>query len=69
MSGVRRIKYSALRQIDGYQQHLSTGRTAMSHQHELYQWIDTVVMHLPSLSKPQVTGLAFLSFGMKHTRL
>jgi hypothetical protein len=31
---------------------------------ELYQWIDTVVMRFPSLSKPQATGLALWSFGM-----
>ncbi|GEM_PF-907781 len=25
---------------------------------ELYQWIDTIVMRFPSLSKPQALGLA-----------
>jgi hypothetical protein len=36
----------------------------MSRHPELYQWIDTVVMHFPSLSKPQALGLALWSFGM-----
>ena len=36
----------------------------MSRPDELYQWIDTVVMRFPSLSKPQATGLALWSFGM-----
>ena len=36
----------------------------MSRQAELYQWIDTVVMRFPSLSKPQALGLALWSFGM-----
>jgi hypothetical protein len=33
----------------------------MSRQPELYQWIDTVVMRFPSLSKPQALGLALWS--------
>ena len=36
----------------------------MSRHPELYQWIDTVVMRFPSLSKPQALGLALWSFGM-----
>lgn len=36
----------------------------MSRQPELYQWIDTVTAHFPSLSKPQALGLALWSFGM-----
>ena len=36
----------------------------MSRQPELYQWIDTIVMRFPSLSKPQALGLALWSFGM-----
>ena len=36
----------------------------MSRQPELYQWINTVVMRFPSLSKPQALGLALWSFGM-----
>lgn len=38
----------------------------MSRHPELYQWIDTVVMRFPSLSKPQALGLALWSFGKKH---
>jgi hypothetical protein len=33
----------------------------MSRHPELYQWIDTVVMRFPSLSKPQALGLALWS--------
>ena len=40
----------------------------MSRQPELYQWIDTVVMRFPSLSKPQALGLALWSFGMIMAR-
>ena len=40
----------------------------MSRHPELYQWIDTVVMRFPSLSKPQALGLALWSFGMVITR-
>ena len=40
----------------------------MSRQPELYQWIDTVVMRFPSLSKPQALGLALWSFGMVIAR-
>jgi len=36
----------------------------MSRQPELYQWIDTVAMRFPSISKPQAMGLALWSFGM-----
>lgn len=36
----------------------------MSRHPQLYQWIDTVVMRLPSLSKPQALGLALWSFGV-----
>ena len=36
----------------------------MSRHPQLYQWIDTVVMRFPSLSKPQALGLALWSFGM-----
>ena len=36
----------------------------MSRHPELYQWIDTIVMRFPSLSKPQALGLALWSFGM-----
>ncbi|ASF46757.1 hypothetical protein [Methylovulum psychrotolerans] len=35
---------------------------------ELYQWIDTIAMHFPSLSKPQALGLALWSFGMVVAR-
>ena len=35
---------------------------------QLYQWIDTVVMRFPSLSKPQALGLALWSFGMVIAR-
>ena len=31
---------------------------------QLYQWIDTVVIRFPSLSKPQALCLALWSFGM-----
>ena len=40
----------------------------MSRQPQLYQWIDTVVMRFPSLSKPQALGLALWSFGMVFAR-
>ena len=40
----------------------------MSRHPELYQWIDTVVMRFPSLSKPQAMGLALWSFGMVIAR-
>ena len=40
----------------------------MSRHPELYQWIDTVVMRFPSLSKPQALGLALWSFGMVIAR-
>lgn len=40
----------------------------MSRHPELYQWIDTVVMRFPSLSKPQALGLALWSFGMVIVR-
>jgi len=40
----------------------------MSRHPQLYQWIDTVVMHFPSLSKPQPLGLALWSFGMVIAR-
>ena len=40
----------------------------MSRHSELYQWIDTVVMRFPSLSKPQALGLALWSFGMVIAR-
>ena len=40
----------------------------MSRQPQLYQWIDTVVMRFPSLSKPQALGLALWSFGMVIAR-
>ncbi len=36
----------------------------MSRNPELYQWVDTVAMRFPSLSKPQAFGLAIWSFGM-----
>ena len=36
----------------------------MSRQPELYQWIDTVATHFPTISKPQAMGLALWSFGM-----
>ncbi|MFM8445393.1 MAG: transposase [Methylococcus sp.] len=36
----------------------------MSRHPELYQWIDTVVMRFPPLTKPQAVGLALWSFGM-----
>ncbi|ASF47609.1 hypothetical protein [Methylovulum psychrotolerans] len=35
---------------------------------ELYQWIDTIAMHFPSLSKPEALGLALWSFGMVVAR-
>src|SRR5450759_847708 len=41
----------------------------MSRHPQLYQWIDTVVMRFPSLSKPQALGLALWSFGMVHCPL
>ena len=31
---------------------------------ELFQWIDTVAMRFPTLSKPLALGLAMWSFGM-----
>ncbi|WP_198328306.1 hypothetical protein [Methylovulum psychrotolerans] len=34
----------------------------------LYQWIDTIAMHFPSLSKPEALGLALWSFGMVVAR-
>ena len=40
----------------------------MSRHPQLYQWIDTVVMRFPSLSKPQALGLALWSFGMVIAR-
>jgi hypothetical protein len=40
----------------------------MSRHPELYQWIDTVVMRFPTLSKPQALGLALWSFGMVIAR-
>jgi len=40
----------------------------MSRQPELYQWIDTVVTHFPTISKPQAMGLALWSFGMVLAR-
>lgn len=40
----------------------------MSRHPELDQWIDTVVMRFPSLSKPQALGLALWSFGMVIAR-
>jgi hypothetical protein len=40
----------------------------MSRHPELYQWIDTVFMRFPSLSKPQAFGLALWSFGMVIAR-
>ena len=40
----------------------------MSRHPELYQWVDTVVMRFPSLSKPQALGLALWSFGMVLAR-
>ena len=40
----------------------------MSRHPQLYQWIDTVVMRFPSLSKPQGLGLALWSFGMVLAR-
>ena len=40
----------------------------MSRYPELYQWIDTVVMRFPSLSKPQALGLGLWSFGMVIAR-
>lgn len=40
----------------------------MSRHPELYQWIDTVVMRFPALSKPQAVGLALWSFGMVIAR-
>ena len=40
----------------------------MSRQPELCQWIDTVVMRFPPLSKPQALGLALWSFGMIFAR-
>ena len=40
----------------------------MSRHPELYQWIGTVVMRFPSLSKPQALGLALWSFGMVIAR-
>ena len=40
----------------------------MSRHPELYQWIDTVVMRFPALSKPQALGLALWSFGMVVAR-
>jgi len=36
----------------------------MSNHPEVNQWVDTVAMHFPSLSKPQALGLALWSFGM-----
>jgi len=36
----------------------------MSRHDGLYQWVTTVATHLPHLSKPQATVLAFWSFGM-----
>jgi Transposase DDE domain len=36
----------------------------MSRHPGLYQWISTVTMHFPSLSRPQATVLALWSFGM-----
>ena len=36
----------------------------MSRHEGLYQWVSTVTTHLPPLSKPQATVLAFWSFGM-----
>ena len=40
----------------------------MSRHPQLYQWIDTVIMRFPSLSKPQALGLALWSFGMVIAR-
>ena len=40
----------------------------MSRHPELYQWIDTIVMRFPALSKPQASGLALWSFGMVVAR-
>ena len=40
----------------------------MSRHPQLYQWIDTVAMRFPSLSKPQALGLALWSFGMVIAR-
>lgn len=40
----------------------------MSRHPQLYQWIDTVVIRFPSLSKPQALGLALWSFGMVIAR-
>ena len=40
----------------------------MSRQPELYHWIDTVVTHFPTISKPQAMGLALWSFGMVLAR-
>lgn len=36
----------------------------MTRQPEFYQWIDTIAMRFPSISKPQAVGLALWSFGM-----
>jgi hypothetical protein len=36
----------------------------MSRQPELSQWVDTIAIRFPSLSKPQALGLALWSFGM-----
>lgn len=36
----------------------------MTRQPEVYQWIDTIAMRFPLISKPQAVGLALWSFGM-----
>ena len=41
----------------------------MSRHLQLYQWIDTVTMRFPSLSKPQDLGLALWSFRYGHCLL